>query len=254
MWEDMWKKICEKYQFTKKKTPTTTKKPVIITRYKGTKSHGLPGKKRKQDVGKLLPQYCSHLGWLHCPGDKDKMAEKPPSPDHVGERENKLKKTTHSNWSSMTTELPLPSNNNQWETRPKKKKPGELLLSKTSQMLLSHLLCATGQSLSHLHRQCQLELVQQLELVEFGVQESHSSWHCCLEWLQWKKSPKIMSSPAPEMGVAFCGQKKGVMKFLKGFLKEPWHLLPPQTRGKTCWFCLCPLSLKGTIPVLGRLA
>lgn len=134
--------------------------------------------KRKQDVGKHLPQCGNSHSWLHCPGEN--VAKKPPSPDRVVQGEKKWKKTNPKQLNHCDNKTPFSPNNNQWETSGKKnkikrKKHVELLLSKTSQMLLSSLLCATGQGLSQwwqVHRQWKLERAQQLELVDCGCRSA----------------------------------------------------------------------------------
>lgn len=187
------------------------KKTVIITRYKCTKPYGLPGRKGDKMWGRSFPSMVASIADCIFQGTmwqgsfllltmwQKKRTNEKNNPQQLNLNDNKT-------LSSL--------NNNQWETRAKKKKKpkkklGELLVSKTSQMLLSHLLCATGQSLSgwwQVHWQWQLELGQQLELVDCRVQESHFSWCGCLEQLQWKKSKdNVLPSSRDRDVLSNCG-------------------------------------------------
>lgn len=109
-----------------------------------------PGNKEIKMAAKPLPQDGSFCRWLCGPGDKGKMADKPPPPSHVVEREDQVKNRTtqQSNFRSHKT----PSSSKQQTTGNKDKSKGNLE-SKTSQALPRCLLHTTQQGLSQL---CQL--------------------------------------------------------------------------------------------------
>lgn len=124
----------------------------------------------------------------------------------------------------MITEPLHPPNNSHQGTRTKQKNPGELFLSKTSQMLLIHLLHTTRQELFW---QWQLELDQWLGLLERGdvaggaVLDSSS-----------KKRSEGNVLPGPETGLPLATAAKMMLENspnLPGCLALPWLNLPQAT-------------------------
>lgn len=93
---------------------------VIITRYKGAESHGLPGNQENKIAEKPIPKNVGLHKRPRGPGDKDKLVEQPLLLT-MWWREKKGEKKPHSIWNSVIIKVPLPPDNNQWGTTTKQK-------------------------------------------------------------------------------------------------------------------------------------
>lgn len=164
----------------------------------------------------------------------------------VWQRERTNEKNNPQQLNLHDNKTPSSPNNDQWETRGKKnpkKKPGELLVSKCWWAV-----CSVPPDTRS------FPVVEDPLTVAAGTRSAPGTGGLCdtgvplfLVWLSWvaaaKKKSKdtVVPSPRDSAALSGCAQKKGVMKYLKGLLKNPStpHLHKPRARKSASASLLC---------------